>query len=176
MLSKIGTVAGLLVALLASGAFLVARAAPENRPALATPPVQQAAAGDSFVPTCKADQVVDTRPDPAWVGASFANDNCSAPVIPARLDGYDASSAQVNAAIAAEKKYEGAAKAYQRCIEDYVTARSIEAKNRKMTLDATLVTIENHRIAASQANIKKAYELMALTVDQFNELGSECPD
>ena len=175
MLKKIGTVATLLVALSASGAFLVARAAPERRPALPTPPVQQAS-NDAFVPTCKANQVVDTRPDPAWVGASFANDNCSAPVIPARLDGYDASSAQVNGAIAAEKKYETAAKSYQRCIETFVTARSHEAEKKKMTLDATLVTIENHRIAASQANIKKAYALMALTVDQFNELGSECPD
>ena len=175
MLKKVGTVAGLLLALTASGAFLVARAAPERRPALATPPAQQAA-GDSFVPTCKASEVIDTRPDPVWVGASFANDNCSAPLIPARLDGYDASSAQVNGAIAAEKKYASAARSYQRCIENFVAARTAEAQKRKMSLDANLVTIENHRIAASEANIKKAYALMAQTVDQFNELGSECPD
>lgn len=153
----------------------MARAAPERRPALPTPPVQQAA-GDSFVPTCKAAEVVDTRPDPAWVGASFANDNCAAPVIPARFDGYTASFAKVSGAVAAEKKYETQAKAYQRCIQDYVSARSADAQKRKMTLDSNLVTIENHRITASQADIKKAYQLLALEVDQFNELGSECPD
>lgn len=153
----------------------MARAAPERRPALPTPAVQQAS-NDAFVPTCKAGEVIDTRPDPAWVGASFANDNCAAPLIPARLDGYTASGAQINGAITAEKKYEGAAKTYQRCIQDYVTARSTQAQKRKMSLDANLVTIENHRITTSQADIKKAYALMALEVDEFNELGSECPD
>jgi hypothetical protein len=172
MLNKIGTGIVILAAIAASGAFLVARAAPERVPEAA--PAKTAAASPAFTPTCRANEVADIRPDPAWVGSSFARDNCWAPPMPARVDGYTASREQVMASIAAMKKYSAQADAYQRCIAGFVA--KAEADKDKKPITVALITIENHRIAASENNKKKLAAQVDNTINAFNEYGSECPD
>ena len=171
MLRKIATGAGFVVVIAASGALLAARAAPERAPSAAAAPVQ--AASDTFAATCKA-QTADIRPDPAWVRASFAEDNCTAPSLPARIDGYTASRSQVMAAIAARTRYDNAADRYQRCIANYVSARKAGAEKARQSLDLTFVVIENHRIAASQNMKKQLADQVDASVNAFNEFGSEC--
>jgi hypothetical protein len=160
-------------------AFVLVVASPEilhaaiARPKLA--PAAQAASANTFVPTCSASQVVvDTRPDPAWVGASFAHDNCWAPAMPAPIDGAAATRDQIVAGMAAEKRYDALAAAYQKCIGNFVVARKAEADKVKKPLDVALITIEDHRIAASENNKKKLAVLTDNAIEAFNSFGSQC--
>jgi len=153
---NVGLGAGFL-AVLASPVALHAMVAPPPKPV--TQPAQTA----SFVPTCSAAaQVVDSRPDPAWVGASFSGDNCWAPALPAAFDGTNASREQIVAAMATAKSYKAKADAYQRCIGSAVSSRKAAAEKTGEPLDAAFVTIETHRIKASEDNRKKADLLVAI--------------
>jgi hypothetical protein len=172
-MKKIGIGAGLVVAIAASGSLLVAKASPERSAAPAPPTKFASAESKAFVPTCTA-AAVDTRKDPAWVGVSFAHDNCTAPLLPATLDGYTASREQIVANIAAQKKYVLQANSFQRCIVDFVAARKATAAQEKMSLDMALVVIENHRLAASQASKQQVADQVKISVMAFNEDGSEC--
>jgi hypothetical protein len=132
----------------------------------------------TFSATCSlaAGATTDSRPDPAWVNASFANDNCRAPALPARLSGRAASREAIMAYTAAEERYDAGAGTYQRCIQHFVSARLAQAQQRKQTPDVALVAIENHRIVTSSNNQKKLSDQVALAVTQFNAYGSDCPD
>ncbi len=171
MLKRIAIGAGLLAALAAPGVLLVAKAAPQPVAKLSSPP----AAGKSFAAICKSGEVVDSRPDPAWVGQSFARDNCTAPELPAPVNGLTASREQIVAGMAATKRYAALSDAYQRCIRDFVAARQSRADADKPVALA-LVTIENHRILVSENNKKKASDRMNASIMAFNEYGSGCPD
>ena len=154
-------------------ALHMVRAAPEpGRPALPA----QVAAGKPFAGTCKAGEIGDTRPDPAWVGASFEHDNCWAPRMPARLDGRTAKREEIVAAMAAVKRYAVQSDAYQRCISDFVALRKARAGDAKKPVNWPLVVIENHRIFVSQENKKKADSQIKVAINAFNEYGSGCPD
>jgi hypothetical protein len=170
---KIGLGAAFLAVIASPEALHALSAAPQRRPVANASPAQ--VAGDkSFVPTCKANEVVDTRPDPAWVGQSFAHDNCWAPQLPARIDGYSATRQQIVAGMTAEKVYIAAADVYQKCISDFVTDRQRQAGKSKKPVDMALIMIENHRVTASQENKKKAAALIDGAIEAFNEYGSEC--
>jgi hypothetical protein len=171
-LKKIGLGAAFLVVIASPEILHVAIASPAPKPAAI-----QAANASTFVPTCSADQVVvDTRPDPAWVGASFAHDDCWAPVMPATFNGANASREKIVAAMAASKRYNVQATAYQKCISDFVVARRAAADKVKKPIDVALVTIEDHRIATSENNKKKVAALTGNEVQAFNEFGSQCDD
>lgn len=169
---KMGLGAALLVAFAAPGALHVVRAAPEK----AESPPAKVASNQSFVPVCKAAEVVDSRPDPVWVGQSFANDNCRAPRLPAPIDGLTASREQIEAGMTAVKSYSAQADLYQQCIADFVALRKAKAEGGKKPMETALIMIENHRITASQENKKKADAQIKIAIEAFNELGSECPD
>lgn len=172
MLKKIATGAGLLAALAASGTLLVAKATPQPAPG---PSASRLTEGKPFAPICKTGEVVDTRPDPAWVGQSFARDNCTAPQMPAPINGLVASREQIVAGMAATKRYAALSDAYQRCIRDFVAVRQSRPDASKPVAMA-LVTIENHRIFTSENNKKKAATLMNGAIMAFNEYGSGCPE
>jgi hypothetical protein len=161
----------LAVAMLAPAApqlLHVVRDAPQPKPvAVAAIP----AAGKSFAATCRGDQMLDSRPDPAWVSASFAGDHCQSPPLPAPIDGVRASRAQVVAAMSRAKAYEAAADVFQRCVGDYVSARRMAKPLTQVEL-----VIENHRVLVSQRASKRAQDQVNAVVNAFNEYGSECPD
>jgi hypothetical protein len=172
MLKPIGIAAGLIAGIALSGAFLVAQAKPEPS-AKAGPNFQSKAAPKTFDASCSANEQVGSRPDPKWVGQSFANDACVAPTALPVIDGYKASIAQIKAGLAAQKKYAAEADAYQQCIVKFVTARREQAEGQKKTLAMAFVAIENHRIAASEANKQKTAKQIQISVQQYNEAGSE---
>jgi hypothetical protein len=173
-LKKIGLGAAFVLVIASPEILHVAIASPVAKPTAAA---AQAANANTFVPTCSAAQVVvDTRPDPAWVGASFAHDNCWAPVMPASLNGATATREQIVAGMAAEKRYDVQASTYQRCISDFVVSRKAEADKIKKPIDVALVTIEDHRVAASENNKKKVAALTGNAIEAFNEFGSQCDD
>ena len=172
MLKRIAIGAGLLAALAASGALLVAKATPQPQPNANTSRLAQ---GKSFAPVCKSGEVVDSRPDPAWVGQSFARDNCTAPQMPAPINGLVASREEIVAGMAATKRYAALSDAYQRCIRDFVVARQSRPDANKPVAMA-LVTIENHRMLVSETNKKKAKARMEASIMAFNEYGSGCPE
>jgi hypothetical protein len=162
---------GVAVALLAAiAAPLVLRAAPQRR---SQPPVPPPAAGQSFAAVCKDDVALDGRPDPAWVLASYENDNCRAPVMPVALDGSTATRAQIVAGMAAAKRYTGGAQAFEKCIADAVAFR----KARTGTpAGKSFVLVETHRMLVSEKNRKQAAARMAAAINAFNEYGSDCAD
>jgi len=129
------------------------------------------AAGKTFASTCRGDQVLDSRPDPKWVSASFANDHCQAPPMPAVFDGARSSRDQIVAAMARTKSYEASADAFQACVDRYVAARRAGTP----LTEAELV-IENHRVLVSQRAKARAQAQVNAEVNAFNEYGSECPD
>jgi hypothetical protein len=182
MWKMLGLGAAFVVVIASPVALHAVSAAPEPRPN-ATPapwaPSAQSssqASADAFGPVCKANQVADSRPDPAWVVASFGNDHCVAPAMPAVIDGYSASREQIVAGMAAAKIYAAKADAYQQCISNYVALRKAAAGKDKKPIEAALITIEDHRILASQADKKKAVNQIEVAINAFNEYGSECPD
>jgi hypothetical protein len=169
---KAGLGAALLAVIAAPQALQAVRAAPERLPgALPTK-----AAGKPFAAVCKAGEIADSRPDPAWVGASFAHDNCWAPRMPAPLDGVTAKRDQIVAGMAAEKSYLALSDAYQRCIADFVAFRKAQADKAQKPVDGPLMVIESHRIFVAQENKKKAADQIKVAINAFNEYGSECPD
>jgi hypothetical protein len=170
---KVGLGALLVAAIAAPEALHAVRAAPQPLPAAfsAAP-----AAAKPFAAVCKANEVADSRPDPAWVGASFAHDNCWAPAMPSSVNGAAASRAQIVAAMAAEKRYNALAAVYQKCVSDFVVARNAEANNNKKPVDEALNLIEDHRITTSDDNRKKVAALTRNAINDFNEFGSQCDD
>jgi len=148
--------------------FHVVQPAPASVTAAAAP-----AAGKTFAATCRGDQVLDSRPDPAWVGQSFAGDHCQAPPQPSPIDGARSTRAQVVAAMSRAKTYEAAADAFQRCVGDFVAARHA-AGARPLT--QAEVIIENHRVLVSQRARDRAQAQVNAVVNAFNEYGSDCPD
>jgi hypothetical protein len=129
------------------------------------------AAGKTFASTCRGDQVLDSRPDPKWVSASFANDHCQAPPMPAVFDGARSSRDQIVAAMARTKSYEASADAFQACVDRYVAARRAGTP----LTEAELV-IENHRVLVSQRAKQRAQAQVNAEVSAFNEYGSDCPN
>ncbi len=167
---KIGLAVGVLAVAAAPEFFPVVSAAPEP------PPVIAKAAPKSFKPVCRGDEVLDSRPDPAWVSQSFNKDNCRAPLLPAALDGFSASREQVVAAMAEAKRYAAAANAFQRCVSDYVAAKRTEAARGGAPLTPSQIIIENHRILVSQRAAQTAAAQVRVAINAFNEYGSDCPD
>ena len=178
MFRKIAIGAGLVAVLAASGALLVAKAMPEPAPKASQPGVNASrlAAGKSFAPICNTGEVVDSRPQPAWVGQSFARDNCTAPQMPEPINGRAASREEIVAGMAAIKRYAAASNVYQRCIRDFVTLRQSRAEANGKPVAVSLLLIQNHRILAAENNKKKASRQMDLAIHAFNEYGSGCPD
>lgn len=164
--------AALVAAIALPPALRAVRAAPQPLPA-ALP--TQVATGKPFAPVCKAGEVVDSRPDPAWVGASFAHDNCWAPRMPVPPDGATATRAQIVAAMAAEKRYLVQSDLYQKCIADFVALRRAQADKASRPVEGPLTMIESHRILVAQENKKKAAAQIRIAINAFNEYGSECP-
>ncbi|HKX64622.1 MAG TPA: hypothetical protein VJM78_04875 [Rhizomicrobium sp.] len=171
MLKRIATGMVLAAAVAGAGTLFVARASPELGPvAIKAPP-----AGDKpFARICKSDEAVEPRPSPAWVGASYAGDNCRAPSMPATIDGFTASLEQVRAGMEAEKRYAAASDAFERCIQDFVMARKLQAERSGQPVNMSLAIIENHRIIASQRNRKIVTARIHTTIRNFNEYGSGC--
>jgi hypothetical protein len=174
MLKEIGTGAVLLATVAASGAVLAAKDAPAPRTGTVAS-VARLAAGKPFAPICKSGEVIDSRPDPAWVGASFAHDSCQAPAAPAPINGTTASRKQIVAGMAAVKRYAALSDGFQRCVSDFVAARKMQADKEKKSMDATLVIIENHRIIASERSKKTVADQVKVAINSFNEYGSDCP-
>jgi hypothetical protein len=129
--------------------------------------------GKSFAPTCRGDQVLDSRPDPAWVGRSFAGDRCRSPALPPAIDGMRATRGQVVAAMAAAKRYEAAADGFARCVSDFVAARRAGTAH---PLSQAQLVIENHRVLVAQRAMQRAQAQVNWAINAFNEYGSECPD
>jgi hypothetical protein len=174
MWKKIGLGAAFVAVVASPVALHAVSAAPEPKPSVV--PSSAQSASNAFGPVCKANQVADTRPDPAWVVASFGNDHCVAPAMPVPLDGYTASREQIVAGMEAAKSYAAKADAYQQCISNYVAIRKEAAGKDKKPIEAALITIEDHRVIASQADKKKAASQIEVAINAFNEYGSECPD
>ena len=171
MLKQIAAGMVLVAALAAAGAMFVAKAAPERAAGLAPPVVP---AGDKpFARICKSDEVIDARPTPAWVRASFASDNCRAPSMPATIDGFTASREQVMAGMAAAERYAAAADTFERCVQDFVATRKTDKSEKPANMSVAI--IENHRILASQRNKKIVVARMDAVISNFNEYGSGCP-
>lgn len=179
MLNKVGTAIIMVAAAAAAGTVFVAQATPEpatTEPAKLAALSRAVPTGDKpFAPICKSNGVIEGRPDPAWVGASFANDHCRAPPLPAPVNGFAASREQVVASMAAGKNYAAAAGEFERCVEEFVEARKTEAAGSGRPVSAPLVIIENHRIAASQRNKLLVAARVRATIVNFNEYGSDCP-
>ena len=172
MLKRIGT--GTVFLALAAGALYVAKAAPERETTVASS--RTVPAGDKpFAPICKSNGVIEGRPDPAWVRASFANDNCRAPRMPGSVNGFTASREQVVASMAASKNYAAESDAFERCIQAFVDDRKAEAARSGLPVSPPLVIIENHRIVASQRNKQLVAARVRATIVGFNEYGSDCP-
>jgi hypothetical protein len=175
LLKTAGTVAGLIVAVAVAGSLLSVKAAPE-------PPGQSSAAQASvkasktFASICKSGEIVDSRPDPRWVGASFAGDRCAAPAMPAVIDGTSAKRGEIVAGMAAAKRYAVSADAFQGCIRDYLAGERAQAGREKKPLAMPLVVIENHRLLASEKDKKLVEARIRAEITAFNEYGSECPD
>jgi hypothetical protein len=175
LLKMAGTVAGLVVAVAAAASLLSVKAAPE--PAGQSSAAQTSVkAGKTFASICKSGEVVDSRPDPKWVGASFAGDRCAAPAMPAAIDGASVQRGEIVAGMAAAKRYAVSADIFQACIRDYLAAERARADSEKKQLAMPLVLIENHRLLASEKDKKLVESRMRAAIVAFNEYGSECPD
>ena len=162
-----------VAAIAAAGAMFVAKAAPERAVNLAPPTVP---AGDKpFARICKSDEVIDARPTPAWVRASFASDNCRAPSMPTAIDGFTASREQVVAGMAAAERYATASDAFERCVQDFVSTRKAQEDRNGKPANMSVAIIENHRVIASQRNKKIVSARMNAAISDFNEYGSGCP-
>ncbi len=127
-----------------------------------------------FAPVCEGDG--DSRPDPAWTKASYAADGCWAPVMPVAVNGHVATRAQVVAAMAAAKRYAALSDGFRRCIGNFLAARQVRAAQGGTVLAASLVTIENHRIAVNLRESRKAADQARMSIEDFNAYGSDCPD
>ena len=167
------TIALAVAVLVPAAAPRLLHVAPPAPQALPVSVAEVPAAGKTFAATCRGDQVLDSRPDPAWVGQSFAGDRCQSPPMPAPIDGARSTRAQVLAAMSRAKTYQAAADAFQRCVGDFVSARHA-AGARPLT--QAEVIIENHRVLVSQRARDRAQAQVNAVVNAFNEYGSDCPD
>jgi hypothetical protein len=166
---KTSALAAAALMLAAAPEFFPLRAAPEPK-ALPAPTITKAVKG-TFAPVCRGDEVLDSRPDPKWVGQSYAGDSCNAPALPARLNGATASREQVVAGMAAAKRYAAEAEAFQACVSRFIAARR---ESRPLT--PSQVFIENHRILVSQRAVDTAAGQIKTAIVAFNSYGSDCPE
>jgi hypothetical protein len=167
---KIGLAAGVLAVVAAPEFFPVVSAAPEPVPVISKP------APKTFKPVCRGDEVLDSRPDPAWVSQSFHKDNCRAPLLPAALDGAKATREQVVLAMDEARRYAAAANQFQRCVSDYVAAKRTEAAQGGASLTPSQIIIENHRILVSQRAVQTAAAQVRVAINAFNSYGSDCAE
>ena len=167
---KIGLAVGVLAVAAAPEFFPVVNAAPEPAPLISKP------APRTFKPVCRGDEVLDSRPDPAWVSQSFNKDNCRAPQLPAGLDGTAATREQVVVAMAQAKRYAVVANEFQRCVSDFVAAKRTQAAQGGAPLTPSQIIIENHRILVSQRAVQTAAAQARVAITAFNSYGSDCPD
>jgi hypothetical protein len=165
---KIALAVGVLAVAAAPEIFPVVSAAPEPALAISKP------APKTFKPVCRGDEVLDSRPDPAWVGQSFNQDDCRAPSLPPLLDGVSATREQVVAAMAQAKTYAAKAGGFQQCVSDFVAAKRAEADDGGKGLTPSQVIIENHRILVSQRAVERAAAQTRMAIMQFNSYGSGC--
>ena len=165
---KIALALGVVAAAAAPEIFPVAGAAPEPAARISKP------APKTFKPVCRGDEVLDSRPDPAWVRQSFNRDNCQAPSLPPMLDGAAATREQVVAAMAQAKAYAAKAAAFERCVSDFVAAKRAEAASGGKGLSQPQVIIENHRILVSQRATERADAQVRVAINAFNHYGSAC--
>jgi hypothetical protein len=173
MLKQMGTGMVLVAAAAVAGTIYAAKATPQ--PAKPVTVSRAVPAGDKpFAPICKSNGVIEGRPDPAWVGASFANDHCRTPRMPAPIDGAKASREQVVASMEAGRSYAAAAGEFERCVQEFVEARKKEASQSGQSINMPLLIIENHRIIASQRNTQLVAARVSATIVSFNEYGSDC--
>jgi hypothetical protein len=154
-------------------ATAVFAAAPQFLHAPARVAAAAPSAGKTFAPACRDGQVLDSRPDPAWVSRSFARDNCREPAPPVAPNGASASRAQVVAATASATAYGAAAGLFQKCIADFVSLRRIPGARPLAPSD---LIIENHRILLSQRSAERARAQARAAVVAFNAYGSGCDD
>jgi hypothetical protein len=129
-----------------------------------------------FAAVCRGDQVLDSRPDPAWVRASFNNDHCQAPSVPAFVNGGAASREQIVKAMARAKSYAAAVDTFQKCVSDFVAARRMQAAHGGVALTPSQFIIENHRVLVSERSKETAAAQVRVAINAFNQYGSECPD
>jgi hypothetical protein len=155
---------GLVVALVAPLPFVLHAAPP--------PAIRPPSAGKTFDALCKDDVVAASRPDPAWLLASYAGDNCRAPAMPAALNGRTATRAQITAGMAAVKAYAAKAEAFETCVAGFVAV----AKTRGAAPGKSFLLVETHRVLVSEKNRKLAAARMAAAINAFNEYGSECAE
>jgi len=161
-------------AVVAAGAAIwafVAHAAPEPAAITSIPPQTEAA-----LATLCGTTVDDGKPDPAWLRHSYENDNCWAPEEPAVIDGTKTTRAKVEAGMLKAKLFMASADRYQKCLSEYLAARQNEATRTGKKLAMTFVTIETHRLVASEASKKRVADQIAMTIDDFNADGSGCPE
>jgi hypothetical protein len=164
---KIAFAVGVMAVAAAPEIFPVVNAAPE--PARISKPAPK-----TFKPVCRGDEVLDSRPDPAWVRQSFHRDNCQAPALPPMLDGASATREQVVAAMEEVKVYAAKADAFERCVSDFVAAKRAEATAGGKGLTQPQVIIENHRILVSQRSKERADAQVRVAINAFNHYGSSC--
>jgi hypothetical protein len=169
---KIALAVGVVAVAAAPEIVPVVSAAPEPTSGVAIS--RPKAAPRTFKPVCRGDEVLDSRPDPAWVRQSFTNDNCQAPSLPPVLDGARATREQVVAAMAEAKAYAAKADAFERCVGDFVAAKRAEAAAGGKGLTQPQVIIENHRILVSQRSKERADAQVRLAINAFNHYGSSC--
>jgi hypothetical protein len=177
MLTKIALAAAGLALAAAPGIFHVVKAAPESRAvpqASFVPAASQSKSDQRFAPVCRGDEILDSRPDPRWVGESFNNDRCRAPRLPAVLNGATATREQVVAAMEEVKRYAAAADAFQRCVSDFVAARKASIASGQKPLSPSEAIIENHRILVSQRSKETAAAQVRVAINTFNRYGSDC--
>jgi hypothetical protein len=167
---KIGLAVGVLAVAAAPEFFPVVNAAPEPAPVISKP------APKTFKPVCRGDEVLDSRPDPAWVSQSFNKDNCRAPLLPAALDGTAITREQVVAAMGEAKRYAAAADEFQRCVSDFVAAKRTQTAQGGAPLTPSQIIIENHRILVSQRAVQTAAAQVRVAINAFNAYGSDCSD
>jgi hypothetical protein len=153
-------------------ATAVFAAAPQFLHAPARVAAAAPSAGKTFAPTCRDGQVLDSRPDPAWVSRSFDRDNCREPAMPAALDGAKASRPDVVAAMISAKAYAVSAGAFQKCVVGFVAAKRAGVR----PLAPSDLIIENHRVLLSQRSAERAQAQARAAVVAFNAYGSGCDD
>jgi len=175
MLTKIALAAAGLALAAAPGIFHVVNAAPEPRALPQVSVVPAAGKSDQrFAPVCRGDEILDSRPDPRWVGESFNNDRCRAPRLPPVLNGATATREQVVAAMEEVKRYAAQADAFQQCVSDFVAARKARTASGEKPLSPSEVIIENHRILVSQRSKETAAAQVRVAINSFNRYGSDC--
>lgn len=169
MWRKLALVATVLT-VAASPELFAVRAAPEPKPLPDARPT--AAAEEAFAAICREGVVVASLRAPAWLGQSYIGDNCSAPRMPAVIDGTTASREEIVAGMEREKRYAAAADDFQKCVGDFVAARGA-GSSRPLT--PAQIIIQNYRVQVSQKNKETATNQMHMAIMAFNKYGSDCP-